>query len=264
MSPLVLALLFLAAAAGGALNAVAGGGSFIAFPALLFAGVAPVTANATNTVALWPGGAASAVAYRKDLAGPRSTLVVLSAASLVGGIAGALLLLKTRESTFVALIPWLLLVATVLFTGGGTLTSRLRKGADDAATPRAIGGVAVVQVIISVYGGYFGGGMGILMLAVFSLLGMTNIHTMNALKTILSTIINGVAVVAFVIAGAVAWQPGSVMVVGGMVGGYSGAALARRVAPAKVKRIVGVVAWLMTAYFFARAYLLSPASPAKP
>ena len=119
-----MALLFGAAVLGGALNAVAGGGSFIGFPALLFAGISPVAANATNTVALWPGSIASALEYRSELNRSRSELVVLSASSLVGGAAGALLLLHTRESTFVALIPWLLLVATVLFTAGPTLSAR--------------------------------------------------------------------------------------------------------------------------------------------
>ena len=176
-------------------------------------------ANATNTVALWPAGLASAFAYRHDLPGPRSTLIVLSVASLVGGIAGALLLLKTSESTFVHLLPWLLLVATVLFTAGKRITSKIRM---QSTSPRALAGVAVIQTVIAVYGGYFGGGMGILMLATLSLIGMTNIHAMNALKTILGAVINGVAVLAFIIAGAVAWVPGSVMVVGGSSGAMSG------------------------------------------
>jgi uncharacterized membrane protein YfcA len=242
-------LLFFAAALGGALNSVAGGGSFIAFPALLFAHVPPVMANATNTVALWPAGLASAFAYRHDLPGPRSTLIVLSVASLFGGITGALLLLKTSESTFVHLLPWLLLVATVLFTFGKRLTSKIRA---QGTSPGALAGVAVIQTVIAVYGGYFGGGMGILMLATMSVIGMTNIHAMNALKTILSSVINGVAVLAFIVAGAVAWVPGSVMVVGGILGGYVGATLARRVAPERVRTFVGVVAWAMTIYFFVR------------
>jgi uncharacterized protein len=206
-------------------------------------------ANATNTVALWPAGLASAFAYRHDLPGPRSTLIVLSVASLVGGIAGALLLLKTSETTFVHLLPWLLLVATVLFTAGKRLTSKIRM---QSTSRRALAGVALIQTVIGVYGGYFGGGMGILMLATLSLIGMTNIHAMNALKTILGAVINGVAVLAFIIARAVAWLPGSVMVVGGILGGYVGATLARRVAPERVRTFVGVVAWAMTIYFFVR------------
>ena len=262
MSILTLTLLFVAAALGGALNSVAGGGSFIAFPALLFSGIAPVIANATNTVALWPAGLASAFAYRNDLPGPRSMIAVLSGASLVGGLAGAILLLKTRESTFVHLLPWLLLVATVLFTLGKKLTAKLR--AVHGASSRTLLIVAVAQTVIAVYGGYFGGGMGILMLATLSFAGMTNIHAMNALKTILGAVINGVAVVAFIVDDAVAWRPGSVMIAGGILGGYVGATLARRIAPDRVRTFVGAVAWAMTLYFFARAYLDGSFTPAKP
>jgi uncharacterized membrane protein YfcA len=252
VAPLTLVLLFFAAALGGALNAVAGGGSFIAFPALLFAGVLPVAANATNTVALWPGAVASAFAYRREMPSDRRVLLVLAGASLAGGAAGALLLLHTSESAFVALIPWLLLVATTLFTFGKRLTARFSGG---AASGRALVGIAVVQTCIAVYGGYFGGGMSILMLAALALAGMTDIHQMNALKTVLGAVINGIAVVLFVIAGAVAWKPGSVMIVGGIAGGYVGAALARRVDPKQVRKFVLVVAWALTVWFFYATYV---------
>lgn len=248
-----LAFLFLAAAAGGALNSVAGGGSFLAFPALLFAGVAPVPANATTTIALWPGSLASAFAYRRELADQRKTAIPLGVAALAGGLAGSLLLLHTSESTFVLLIPWLLLFATLLFTFGAPLAKRL------AGTTRLPIGLAVaLQLTISVYGGYFGGGMGIMMLAVLTLLGMTHLHRMNALKNTLGTLINGVAVVAFLVAGAVRWEPGSVMIVGGIAGGYVGAATARRLDPRHVRVFVLLVAWTMTLYFFGRTYLVRP------
>ena len=242
-------LLFLAAVAGGAINSVAGGGSFVAFPALVFAGVAPVPANATNTIALWPGSVASAVAYRRELQELRRELAPLAVAALAGGLAGSILLLRTRESTFVLLIPWLLLFATLLFSFGGAVARRLTRG---ARAPLAL--AVVAQLGISVYGGYFGGGMGIMMLAVLTLLGMTHIHRMNALKNVLGTLINGVAVVAFVIAGAVRWAPGVVMIAGGITGGYAGAAIARRVDPRHVRRLVLCIAWGMTAYFFWRTY----------
>jgi uncharacterized membrane protein YfcA len=187
-------------------------------------------------------------------------LVLLSVASLIGGTAGALLLLKTSESAFVHLIPWLLLVATSLFTFGKRVTSRF-SGKSDDASPRALAAVAVAQTVIALYGGYFGGGMGILMLATLSLIGMTDIHAMNALKTILGAIINGAAVVLFVLAHAVDWRPGGVMVVGGIVGGYVGAAVARKIDPKRVRSFVLVVAWAMTVYFFAKTYLVSPANP---
>jgi uncharacterized membrane protein YfcA len=251
---LALLLLFAAAAIGGALNSVAGGGSFIAFPALLFAGVPAVVANATNSVALWPAGLASAYAYRKDLLTDRATFAVLGATSLAGGAAGALLLLWTGEATFVALIPWLLFVATLLFTLGGRFTARLRAGSGDGSGKRHLVAVAIAQTVIAVYGGYFGGGMGILMLAALSLVGMTNIHAMNGFKTILGAIINGIAVAIFIADDAVAWRPGSVMVVGGIVGGYAGASLARKVDPKRVKTFVMVVAWAMTAWFFYSTY----------
>jgi hypothetical protein len=249
VSPATYILLFFAAAAGGAINSVAGGGSFVAFPALLFAGVPPVPANATNTIALWPGSIASVVAYRRELGGAKHELLPLGAAALTGGLAGSLLLLHTRESTFVLLIPWLLLFASVLFTFGGTVARRLTRGAH---APLAV--AVVAQLGISVYGGYFGGGMGIMMLAVLTLLGMTEIHRMNGLKNALGTLINGVAVVAFVVAGAVRWAPGVVMIAGGITGGYAGAAIARRVSPRYVRFLVMGIAWSMTTYFFVKTY----------
>ncbi len=249
MSVATFALLFVAAAIGGAINSVAGGGSFVAFPALLFAGVPAVPANATNTIALWPGSVASAVAYRRELREVRRELLPLGAASLTGGLAGAILLLRTSDHTFVLLIPWLLLFATVLFSFGGLVTRRDKDGA-----PASLGGAIVAQLLIGIYGGYFGGGIGIMMLAVLSVLGLTNIHRMNAVKAVLGTLINGISVVAFVVAGAVSWPPALVMIGGGVLGGYAGASIARRVEPKVVRRLVLAVAWGMTAYFFLRTY----------
>jgi uncharacterized membrane protein YfcA len=251
----VRALLFVAAAVGGALNSVAGGGSFVAFPALLFAGVPPIPANATNTIALWPASVASAVAYRRELTDARRVLVPLGCAALGGGLVGSLLLLRTSDQTFVVLIPFLLLFATVLFSFGGSIAKKITAGAH-APLPVAV----AAQFAISVYGGYFGGGMGIMMLAVMTLLGMTEIHRMNGLKNVLGTLINGVAVVAFVLAGAVQWGAGVVMIFGGITGGYAGAAIARRVNPRYVRRLVMAIAWTMTAYFFAKTFVLAPAA----
>src|SRR5215471_6049481 len=205
-------LLFIAAILGGTLNSVAGGGSFIVFPALIFTGVPPINANATNTVALWPGSVASTSAYRKELATQnRKLLLVLSAASLVGGVFGAILLLRTPPMTFVHLIPYLLLLATLLFTFSGPITTWLRKFTkpkdepNETLSPLALSGLALSQLIIAIYGGYFGGGIGILMLATLGMMGMDNIHEMNAMKTLLQASINGVAVITFIIAGAVVW-----------------------------------------------------------
>jgi uncharacterized membrane protein YfcA len=248
VSPAIGAFLFFAAVVGGAINSVAGGGSFVAFPALLFAGATPISANATNSVALWPGSAASAIAYRRELREVRKELVPLSIAALIGGICGSVLLLRTPEHAFVLLIPWLLLCATLLFSFGGALGARAR--GTKVPLPVAVG----AQLVISVYGGYFGGGMGIMMLAVLSLLGMTDIHRMNALKTVLATLVNGVAVVAFTVAGAVDWTRGSVMIAGGITGGYAGAAIARRVDAKHVRWVVMALAWTMTVYFFVTTY----------
>lgn len=243
------ALLFVAAAVGGAINSVAGGGSFVAFPALLFAGLPAVPANATNTIALWPGAAASAFAYRRELRDVRREILPMGAASVIGGILGSVLLLRTSNQTFVLLIPWLLLFAALVFSFGNTVSRALAGGAQASLT------VAVIaQAVISVYGGYFGGGMGIMILAVLSLLGMADVHRMNALKTVLATLVNGTAVVAFIVARTVVWGPGLVMVAGGIAGGYAGATVARRTDKKHVRRLVLAVAWTMTAYFFARIY----------
>ncbi len=256
MTPLEHVLLFVTALLGGALNSVAGGGSFLTFPSLVFVGVPPVTANATSAVALWPGSVASAIAYRKNLAGSRRSLVTLGVVSTLGGLAGALLLLRTPNETFVRVLPYLLLLAALVFTFGGRLAGR---GAGAARRP-SLGPTgtlvlgAALQLVISSYGGYFGGGMGIMMLATFAAMGMSDIHAMNALKTLLATLINLVAIVAFIAAGAVAWRPGLLMVSAATAGGYFGAALARRLDPKWVKRFVLAVAWAMTAYFFWKAY----------
>lgn len=244
--------LVLAAMLGGALNAVAGGGSFVTFPALVFTGVAPIAANATSTVALWPGTVASAAAYRAERRARRGLLLLLGGVSIVGGILGAVLLLRTPQATFVRLVPYLLLLATTLFTFGGAIAARLRARVGKVAGPAwlATGGVALLQLAIATYGGYFGGGIGVLMLAALALLGMEDMHAMNALKTLLASCINGVAVLTFVLAGAVDWPEALLMVAGAIVGGYGAAASARRLDPALVRRFVILVGFAMTAYFF--------------
>jgi hypothetical protein len=235
-------LLFCAAAIGGALNAVAGGGSFLTLPALILAGVSPVTANATSTLALWPASLSSTFAYRADIKASRQWMVVLGLTSVAGGLAGALLLVRTSDSSFLRLLPWLMLTAAATFTFG----SRLRRA--DWHPGLAI--VVVVQFFIATYGGYFGGGMGIMMLATMALAGMTDIHEMNGLKSFLGVSINGVALATFVLSGAISWKYGVVMAVGATAGGYVTAAVARRIDTQHVRRFVIAVGWLMTAYFF--------------
>jgi len=251
--------LFAAALAGGALNAVAGGGSFIALPALLSAGVGAVAANATTTFALWPGSVSSVLAYRREVLEVRGSVVGLGITSLVGGLLGGWLLLKTSDARFLRLLPWLMLASALTFTFGGQLTARLRRSTT-ASGPTVRESVSIqmpfwifaFQLVIAAYGGYFGGGMGIMMLAALAVTGMTNMHAMNGIKALLAVAINGVALVEFVAGGAIAWAPGLVMAAGGIVGGYAGAALARRVHPARIRLLAIAVAWMMTIYFFLR------------
>lgn len=255
MTTLSLVLLFLAAILGGTLNAVAGGGSFITFPSLIFGGVGAINANATSTVALWPGTLASLWAYRKELATQqRGFLFVLSGTSLIGGILGALLLLNTPASTFVHLIPYLLLLATLLFAFSGQITKflRVRNIEKTRISRRSLAGISFMQLIIAIYGGYFGAGIGILMLATLALMGMDNIHEMNAVKTLLTMFINGVAVIIFIIAGIVAWTEAIVMLAGAIIGGYGAAYFARKIDQKYVRGFVIVVGLTLTIYFFLR------------
>jgi len=251
--------LFAAALAGGALNAVAGGGSFIALPALLSAGVLPVAANATTTFALWPGSISSVLAYRREVLDVRGSVVGLGITSLVGGLLGGWLLLKTSDARFLRLLPWLMLASALTFSFGGQLTARLRHSqAGGRSTVRESSSIHmpfwifVFQLVIAAYGGYFGGGMGIMMLAALAVAGMTNMHAMNGIKALLAVAINGVALVEFVAGGAIVWPPGFVMAAGAIVGGYAGAALARRADPSSIRLIAVGVAWIMTIYFFLR------------
>lgn len=246
--------LFFAGALGGALNSVAGGGSFIAFPALLFTGVPPIPANATNTIALWTGAAASGGAYRKRLDVARRVMIPLMAASLIGGLAGAYLLLKTPAHTFMRVLPWLTLGATLLFAFGKKLAGGRRSVIEHEASTSALIGTSLFQLGVAVYGGYFGGGMGIVMLAMLAVLGMTDIHAMNALKSLLGFLINGVAVVTFVVAGAVYWKHGIIMIVGGIAGGYLGAHYAMKMPQAWIRWFVVLVGTGMTVYFFWKSY----------
>jgi uncharacterized membrane protein YfcA len=246
-------LLFITAVLGGTLNSVAGGGSFFTFPALLFTGVPAIEANATSTVAIWPGSVASVWAYRQELEEqPKWLLLILGGTSLIGGILGAIILLHTTQSTFVKLIPFLLLFATLLFTFSGPITARLRKKKTGPTHPTlaSIIGVSVLQLIIATYGGFFGGGIGILMLASLSLIGIENIHVMNGLKTVLASFINGIAVVTFIIAGIVSWPQAILMIVGAIIGGYGGAFYARKIKQKWVRLFVMVVGFGLTIYFF--------------
>jgi len=248
-------ILFIAALIAGGINSVAGGGSFVSFPALLFVGIPSVKANATNTVALWPGQPASVWAYRHEFRSlPRRVIVPLTATGIIGGFLGAYVLLITPPATFMMLVPWLLLIATLIFAMSGRITRWVKqraehKGHHEFATGRAI----LLQTFIAFYLGYFGAGAGILVLAMLALLGMDHIHTMNALKAWLTTVSNGVAMVLFALSPHVVYWPQAIlMIIGAMAGGYFGAYFARKTKPEYVRAIVIVIGFTLTVYFFAR------------
>jgi uncharacterized membrane protein YfcA len=254
LSPQQVVFLFVAGILGGALNAVAGGGSFVAFPALLLVGVPPIPANATNTIALWTGVTASGGAYRKRLDVPRRVLIPLLVTSFIGGIAGAFLLLRTPAHTFMRVLPWLMLGATLLFMFGNRIARGRPSSVGHEATTAAIAGASIFELVVAVYGGYFGGGVGIVNLAMLAAVGMTDIHAMNALKSILGMAINGIAVLVFIAKGAIYWPQGIVMIAGALVGGYFGAHYSQKLPQAWVRNFVILVGAGMTVYFFVRAY----------
>ncbi|MCC7099101.1 MAG: sulfite exporter TauE/SafE family protein [Rubrivivax sp.] len=246
-----VALLLVAAFFAGTLNAVAGGGSFLTLPALIVVGVPPVVANATGTVALLPGYVASIFGSREDMEpAPGLTMRWVVALSLAGGVLGAGLLLLTSDAAFKRLIPWLLLLATAMFAFG----PRLRRWAGasgqggSASRPKAVAGL----LLVAGYGGYFNGGMGILLLALFGLLGQTRLNAMNAVKNLVSTLLTAIAVAIYAAGGIVQWKEALLMMAAATLGGYLGARGARRL-PAPVLRW-GIVAigLAMTVLFFAR------------
>ncbi len=239
-------LLVAAAFAAGVINSVAGGGSFLTFPSLVFAGVPPVFANASNTVALVPSAIASGFAYREDIARlNESRLKAWFLVSLAGGVLGAWMLLVTSDKTFRQIAPWLLLFATLLFAFGNQVSAALR-GKLHANQLAMLG----LLFPIAIYGGYFGGGIGIMILAAFRLYGMTDIHAMNGIKTLLSGTLNAVAAILFIVAHDVYWRPTLIMTVAGIVGGLVGPPIARRMKPAVIRGVVIGVGVAMTAYFF--------------
>jgi uncharacterized protein len=247
-------LVFLAAAIGGAINSVAGGGTLITFPAVVGLGVPPLAANATSTVALWPGSLAGMWGFRGELAGTRAWLVWFTAPSILGGVAGALLLLNTPAGRFEAIVPFLVLGATLLFLLQRTISRALARQALDTAAqdvmPRPSPWFLIAQFGVGVYGGYFGAGIGILMLAAFGLMGLTNIHKMNGLKNWGATCINGCAAMMFVFSGIVEWPVAIAMAAGSLAGGHLGARLALRAGQLWVRRAVvavgfGASVWLL-------------------
>jgi uncharacterized membrane protein YfcA len=240
-------LIVLAAAVGSGINSIAGGGTLVTFPAIVGLGVPPIVANATSTVALWPGALASIWGYREELAGARRWAARFAIPSLLGGLAGALLLLATPGERFEEVVPWLVLLATLLFMAQRPLLAALRRwrstttAPGDPATLSPPLPVLGYQLAVSVYGGYFGAGIGILMLAALGLMGFTSIHRMNGLKNWGGLCINAVAAVTFAVSGLVDWPVALAMAVGAMAGGYGGSRLAQRVPQALVRAAITAI-----------------------
>jgi uncharacterized membrane protein YfcA len=242
------ALPTLAAFLAGVANAFAGGGSFLTFPALVFAGIPPIVANASSTVALLPGTLASAVAYRedwRDFPGVRFSAALVI--SVIGGLTGALVLLFTPQQAFSAVIPWLLSLATIAFAFGPRLASLLARN----ATLRP-GVFLCAQFMIAIYGGYFGGAVGLIMLGVWSVFGVRDIAMMNSNRTLLGSTMNAAAVVAFVIAGKVWWPGTALMVIAAVIGGYFGARAFRRLDPRHMRVAITIVGAAVSIAFFLR------------
>ena len=245
------ALLAIAAFGAGVLNAVAGGGTFLTFPALVAVGIPPVTANATSTLAVFPGYMGAAAGYGEELrVFSKAQLVRIFGIALVGGAIGSLLLLVTPNTTFSAIVPFLLLIATLVFLFGNKVRDWAATNARNV-TPFGIGGLMVV----SIYGGYFNGGLGIILLALFALWGMNQIHIMNGLKSALSVVLSAISVAIFAVAGIIAWPQALVMMVASTLGGYLGAPLARKLPSSVVRGIVATVGFGMSAIFFVRLFL---------
>ncbi len=237
-----------AAILAGAINSIAGGGTLISFPALMWAGRNAIVANATNCVALWPGSFSAAVGYRHDLKTIRPWLLLLVIPAVLGAGIGAWLLLRTPTKTFERLVPLLIFVATMLVALQEFVARRLGLVAKSHENPTAgwVVFVFLFQFLVGVYGGYFGAGMGILMLAALGLIGLTDLHQMNGLKNLLAVCINGIAAIYFGISGAVAWRDGILMAIGAIAGGYIGARVARRLGRKFVRIAVIVIGLVMT------------------
>jgi uncharacterized membrane protein YfcA len=247
-------IILVAAFVAGAINSIAGGGTLISFPALMWVGVDPVIANATNAVALWPGSLAGALGFRRDLAAvPRWTLL-LTLPALLGGGLGAVILLHTSSKTFSRIVPLLILVATLLLASQEVIARRLRTFTESHQHPSR-GWIVFAfsfQFLVGIYGGYFGAGMGILMLAALGIVGMRDMHQMNGLKNLMALCINGVAAIYFAISGAVVWSDVAIMAVASITGGYLGARIAQRMGKEFVRGAVVFIGLAMTVALFVK------------
>ena len=269
ISPAQGILLFSSAMLAGAVNSVAGGGTLLTFPALSHVLGNPIVANATSTVALWPGQLSSLFGYRKEIGESRKAVIRLAIPSLIGGSVGAMLLLRTKPEVFAMIVPYLILLATTLFMVQGPLAQRLKKSKPEQDTntaaegepdnPLKILGVILFQLMVGVYGGYFGAGIGIMMIAALGFMGFTNIHRMNGIKNINGLLINVVAICFFIFGHTkpgngvgphsnmlIHWPLAVLMMAGSIIGGYSGAGIARKVGQQNVRRIIIFIGFVLT------------------
>ncbi|MCW3147241.1 sulfite exporter TauE/SafE family protein [Stutzerimonas stutzeri] len=253
MSLFEILLLVAAGFAAGGMNALAGGGTFFSFPALLATGLPPVTANATNAVALWPASLAGAWAARSSLRPLGGYLLPLLLAGLAGGLLGGLLLLAGGDDVFSLLIPWLLLLATALFAASPWLSRWLAGRRRETAVPPHAPASLAAHGLVSIYGGYFGAGMGILQLAAFSIEGHALVRA-NALKNLISAVIYSVASITFIVAGRVSWYELLILLVGATLGGYAGGALSQKLPATWLRALVILIGSGMTLYYFWATY----------
>ncbi|WP_334127520.1 sulfite exporter TauE/SafE family protein [Sneathiella sp.] len=245
-----IVLIMLAAFGAGVLNTIAGGGTFLTFPALVFTGIPPVVANATSAVAVFPGYLGGTFGFRKEIGRfPRRTLLLYTAITLAGGAVGSLLLLISSNEAFSLIVPFLLLGATLIFLYGKELS---QFAARYAGSGRAL---PVITLFVScIYGGYFNGGLGIVLLAVFALWGMTDLHQMNGLKNGLSFILSTISVAIFAVGGLVLWYQAILMMIAALIGGYAGAPIARALPRPVIRAIIALIGFTMSAIFFWQAF----------
>jgi hypothetical protein len=254
--------LVMAAFLAGVLNAVAGGGSFLSFPALLGTGIPPVQANATNTVAIWPGQVTSIAAYWPDVRKNARSSMLMGCAGLIGGTVGAIVLLHTPQTTFLHLVPWLLLVAASIFAVSGPVSRRLERmkrarrecgaGGEARSSRSRETALFLSAIVVSFYVGYFGAGAGFVFMTLLGLYGYEDIHVINALKAVANTLANGIAFVIFIVEGQVVWRYCLAAMVAAAIGGYVSASMARRVPQPVLRGLVVVIGLGMAAWFFWR------------
>ena len=253
-----LFLLCASALLAGIVNSVAGGGTLLTFPVLVWTLGNPVLANGTSTTVLFPGSLAAAWGYRRELADQRRWIAPLMIPSLIGGLLGTWLVVSQPEKIFEHLVPWLILTATCLFLLQPMITRWTGVGRPhQQPSPMIFGGIIVFQFLVALYGGYFGAGIGILMLSSLALMGVGDIHRMNALKSLFASAINGMSVVLFISYGKVDWTHAGPMIAAAIAGGFLGASVARRLNKNLVRYSVIAIGFVLSVYYFARPYLSS-------